>query len=150
MRWLLIAVTAVVFSLAASSCDGLTEDSGTWADPVAQGVATPKVTICHIPPGNPANAHTITVGAPAVPAHLRHGDSLGACASDGGDGGDGDSDGGSGGGGGGGWDGGDPGVCLPTGAECTASSTCCSGLACVDSTSNPCAADFCTCQVVVN
>jgi sRNA-binding protein len=28
-----------------------------------------KVTICHIPPGNPANAHTITVGSPAVPAH---------------------------------------------------------------------------------
>ncbi len=38
-----------------------------------------KVTICHIPPGNPANAHTITVGAPAVRAHLAHGDHLGAC-----------------------------------------------------------------------
>jgi hypothetical protein len=37
------------------------------------------VTLCHIPPGNPANAHTITVGAPAVKAHLRHGDTLGAC-----------------------------------------------------------------------
>ena len=33
-----------------------------------------KETICHIPPGNPANAHTITVGAPAVTAHLAHGD----------------------------------------------------------------------------
>ena len=33
-----------------------------------------KVTLCHIPPGNPANAHLITVGAPAVKAHLRHGD----------------------------------------------------------------------------
>ena len=39
-----------------------------------------KVTICHIPPGNPDNAHTITVGAPAVPAHLaEHGDSIGPC-----------------------------------------------------------------------
>lgn len=38
-----------------------------------------KVTICHIPPGNPANAHTIEVGSPAVAAHLAHGDSLGAC-----------------------------------------------------------------------
>jgi hypothetical protein len=38
-----------------------------------------QVTICHIPPGNPANAHTITVGASAVPAHLAHGDTLGAC-----------------------------------------------------------------------
>lgn len=38
-----------------------------------------KVTICHIPPGNPANAHSITVGSPAVRAHMDHGDSLGAC-----------------------------------------------------------------------
>ena len=38
-----------------------------------------KVTICHIPPGNPDNAHTITVGASAVPAHLAHGDVLDAC-----------------------------------------------------------------------
>lgn len=37
------------------------------------------VQICHIPPGNPANAHTITVGADAVAAHLAHGDSLGPC-----------------------------------------------------------------------
>lgn len=35
-----------------------------------------KVTLCHIPPGNPGNAHLITVGAPAVKAHLRHGDVL--------------------------------------------------------------------------
>lgn len=39
-----------------------------------------KVTICHIPPGNPDNAHTITVGAPAVPAHIaEHGDTIGPC-----------------------------------------------------------------------
>lgn len=38
-----------------------------------------KMTVCHIPPGNPGNAHTITVGTAAVPAHLNHGDSLGAC-----------------------------------------------------------------------
>ena len=41
--------------------------------------ADPKKTICHIPPGNPNNAHTITVGAPAVPAHLAHGDTSGPC-----------------------------------------------------------------------
>jgi len=41
---------------------------------------TKKTTICHIPPGNPANAHTLCVGNPAVAAHLRnHGDYLGAC-----------------------------------------------------------------------
>jgi len=39
-----------------------------------------KTTICHSPPGNPANAHTLCVGNPAVPAHLRnHGDYLGPC-----------------------------------------------------------------------
>lgn len=42
--------------------------------------STGKVTICHRPPGNPDNAHTITVGEPAVQAHLRnHGDTLGPC-----------------------------------------------------------------------
>lgn len=38
-----------------------------------------KVVICHIPPGNPSNAQTITVSAAAVQAHLNHGDYLGAC-----------------------------------------------------------------------
>ncbi|HWE30070.1 MAG TPA: hypothetical protein VHB97_18800 [Polyangia bacterium] len=38
-----------------------------------------KTTVCHIPPGNPANEHTICVGNPAVPAHLAHGDFLGSC-----------------------------------------------------------------------
>lgn len=37
------------------------------------------VTICHIPPGNPANAHTITVSINALPAHLAHGDYVGDC-----------------------------------------------------------------------
>jgi hypothetical protein len=39
-----------------------------------------KVCICHIPPGNPDNAHTICIGEPAVAAHIRnHGDYLGEC-----------------------------------------------------------------------
>lgn len=38
-----------------------------------------KVTICHIPPGNPAAQHTISVSSSAVPAHLAHGDYLGSC-----------------------------------------------------------------------
>ena len=42
------------------------------------------MTICHIPPGNPDNAHTITVGVNAVPAHLAHGDHCGPCGEDGG------------------------------------------------------------------
>ena len=39
-----------------------------------------KVLVCHAPPGNPANAHTICISPNAVPAHLAHGDILGACA----------------------------------------------------------------------
>ena len=38
-----------------------------------------KVVVCHTPPGNPDNQHTITVGSPAVQAHLKHGDTLGPC-----------------------------------------------------------------------
>jgi hypothetical protein len=38
-----------------------------------------KVTLCHIPPGNPENAHIIRVSENAVPAHLAQGDTLGEC-----------------------------------------------------------------------
>ena len=38
-----------------------------------------KVTICHIPPGNPDNAKTKEVSKDAVAAHLAHGDTLGLC-----------------------------------------------------------------------
>jgi hypothetical protein len=78
-----------------------------------------KTTVCHIPPGNPANEHTICVGNAAVPAHMAHGDVLGSCCatstgggdSDGGTGaggGSGTGGGGTGGGGGGGGDVGSP------------------------------------------
>ncbi len=42
-------------------------------------VAFAKTVICHVPPGNPSNQHTITVADAAVPAHLAHGDCLGPC-----------------------------------------------------------------------
>lgn len=38
-----------------------------------------KVAVCHFPPGNPDNFHTIVVGAGAVGAHLAHGDTEGPC-----------------------------------------------------------------------
>jgi hypothetical protein len=42
-----------------------------------------KQLICHIPPGNPDNAHTICVGKPAVDPHVaHHGDGIGACATE--------------------------------------------------------------------
>ncbi|MDB5102486.1 MAG: putative lipoprotein [Fibrobacteres bacterium] len=61
-----------------SSSDAALRTQGTAPDSGSGGVG--KVTICHLPPGNPANAHTLSVGAPAVRAHLAHGDYLGACA----------------------------------------------------------------------
>lgn len=81
---------------------------------------TKKTTVCHIPPGNPANAHTICVGNEAVPAHLDHGDFVGTCACtegtdagvDSGDGSGGGSGGGSGSDGGGGGSGSGSGVVL--------------------------------------
>ncbi len=48
-----------------------------------------KVTICHLPPGNPNNPQTITINQNALDAHLAHGDYEGACT----DGGGSDSDG---------------------------------------------------------
>jgi hypothetical protein len=40
---------------------------------------TDKTVVCHVPPGNPGNAHTISVADRAVASHLAHGDCLGAC-----------------------------------------------------------------------
>ncbi len=40
-----------------------------------------QIIICHIPPGNPSNKQTITVGSPALKAHLAHGDTIGQCSS---------------------------------------------------------------------
>ncbi|CAM1366346.1 hypothetical protein TOREUM_30510 [Tenacibaculum litoreum] len=38
-----------------------------------------KVTICHVPPGNPSNVHSITISKNALKAHLAHGDFFGNC-----------------------------------------------------------------------
>ncbi len=46
------------------------------------GAGTVKVTICFVPPGNPDNKHTITVGAPAVDTLLENGSFLGPCPID--------------------------------------------------------------------
>jgi hypothetical protein len=46
-----------------------------------RALATPvKVSICHIPPGNPSNFHTISVSENAVQGHLDHGDLVGPCS----------------------------------------------------------------------
>jgi len=42
-------------------------------------VAPPKVNVCHVPPGDPENFHTIKINESALAAHLAHGDVAGAC-----------------------------------------------------------------------
>jgi hypothetical protein len=100
-----------------------------------------KITICHVPPGNPANAHTLVVGASAWNGHRHHkGDHLGACEgeSDGGvppteDGGTSQPDAGTPT-----PDAGTPGpTCAPEGAACGADVVCCDGRQCQDGTCQP-------------
>jgi hypothetical protein len=52
------------------------------ADNVRITTETPvcDILVCHCPPGYGTNAcHTIAVGEAAIPAHLAHGDTMGAC-----------------------------------------------------------------------
>jgi len=57
--------------------------TATWEDSSLVGGLTgggsAHVTICHVPPGNPGNVCTLSVGEPAVQGHLNHGDVLGSC-----------------------------------------------------------------------
>ncbi len=60
----IVILIAVVFSLftvgAARASDG-------------------KVNVCHVPPGNPRDAHVISIDPDSAGDHLAHGDNLGAC-----------------------------------------------------------------------
>lgn len=51
-------------------------DDATDEDDAANGE---QVTVCHMPPGNPGNARTLTIGASAEEAHRAHGDTPGEC-----------------------------------------------------------------------
>lgn len=46
------------------------------AAPAAQAA---NIEVCHRPPGNPDNWHTITISTSALPAHQAHGDLVGSC-----------------------------------------------------------------------
>lgn len=92
-KGLLLLATVSLSTLLLQGCEGIASDdpwlylTGTEEQPLMGGPTgttptcpSPKVLVCHIPPGNPANAHTICVGQPAVKAHVsHHGDGLGAC-----------------------------------------------------------------------
>jgi len=59
----------------------LTLTASLFAVSTAMAARAQKVPVCHIPPGDPANAHTISVAPSALDAHLAHGDYVGECAS---------------------------------------------------------------------
>jgi hypothetical protein len=62
--------------------DDAGDDVCTWDD-AGDDEDGGKVVICHIPPGNPENAHTIEISWSAWPAHRdNHGDTLGPCEDD--------------------------------------------------------------------
>jgi hypothetical protein len=69
----------VIDALAATATKTLTIEIADEEDGAESGDRQEKVTVCHIPPGNPDNAHTITVGEPALEAHLAHGDTEDEC-----------------------------------------------------------------------
>jgi hypothetical protein len=50
-------------------------------DGISNNPNSQKVFICHVPPGNPGNAHTLSISINAVPSHLglHAGDRLGRC-----------------------------------------------------------------------
>ncbi len=71
-------ITAIfgIAVLAAILLGGLTFSQSAFAGQ-GGGPGQQKVTLCHV--DEDGEKRTITVGAPAVPAHLAHGDTLGPC-----------------------------------------------------------------------
>lgn len=54
------------------------------AEWLASNPSAKKVTICHIPPGNPGNVHTITISVNALKTHVdHHDDYIGECITEG-------------------------------------------------------------------
>jgi len=76
--------TAAAASLAAAGIIGSFAAGGFagGTGPAASEQYKPKATICHHTKGKGGTKHvTIRVNRSAVPAHLRHGDTLGPCTS---------------------------------------------------------------------
>jgi hypothetical protein len=116
MKTYAISILAIFAALALSACGGskdqsASSDINSVIDPDQQvnlstrpqlsdyasdpSVAAPYtcgnggVTICHFPPGNPNNRHSLCIGEPAVAHHIKEhqrdniGDYLGSCEGDG-------------------------------------------------------------------
>lgn len=73
----------VLVSLVASlliSCNPANGINPAQLSPPFKVLAADKVTICHLPPGNPENAQTLSIATSALATHLEHGDHTGECA----------------------------------------------------------------------
>ena len=75
---LVVVSIVVVFQL-----EGLPTPTPTPVTPSPAGDTSGEFTICHQPPGNPEQRHTIKVDGGALQGHLGHGDTLGPCGGDG-------------------------------------------------------------------
>ena len=79
------ALDVVVQTSATGSVGGISVQSRQVRGSVTQQRRTDvkrEVEICHIPPGNPDNRHTLLIDESDVAAHIGHGDHLGDCDAD--------------------------------------------------------------------
>jgi hypothetical protein len=73
----LVLVALLFGTLALAGCDAAdpTADAGLTAAPRPDGAGMDRVAVCHYD-ADAGTFHLITIAAPALPAHLRHGDGL--------------------------------------------------------------------------
>jgi hypothetical protein len=78
MRWSRIALALLALGIPVSLLAA--EAPSTASHSTRDRPRRDKVELCHCSRGSSTQCHTLTVGAPAVRAHLAHGDTIGPCA----------------------------------------------------------------------
>ncbi len=74
----LATISLPVTALPSGSWIWTTKESSTSTSE-GEGLSGSSISVCHIPPANPANGHTLHVTSNALQSHLNHGDVLGSC-----------------------------------------------------------------------
>ncbi len=74
------AAASIAFGGGFAALTGSTDSNAVSTGSTGTTPFSRKVTLCHRTHSKKHPGVTITVGAAAVPAHMRHGDTLGACA----------------------------------------------------------------------
>ena len=72
---------ATTYTVTVTNANGCSQTSSKFINviDVRCGNKLNKVQVCHVPKGNPANAHALCISSDEVAEHLAHGDYLGAC-----------------------------------------------------------------------